>query len=154
MLELGSVVPPFGSLSFLLLFPLASHFGLNRPGPLLLPLILVILAAYYIETHYFRASVFGAKTLLLFVVFQFVSINVVTVLAYWVDKRAAVRGAWRVPEINLHTLEFLGGWSGALLAQRLFRHKTKKRSYQSMFWFILLMQAAAVYVILRYLGLL
>ena len=108
---------------------------------------LVILAAYYIETHYFRASVFGAKTLLLFVVFQFVSINVVTVLAYWVDKRAAVRGAWRVPEINLHTLEFLGGWS-------LFRHKTKKRSYQSMFWFILLMQAAAVYVILRYLGLL
>lgn len=54
---------------------------------------LVILAAYYIETHYFRASVFGAKTLLLFVVFQFVSINVVTVLAYWVDKRAAVRGA-------------------------------------------------------------
>ena len=108
---------------------------------------LVILAAYYIETHYFRASVFGAKTLLLFVVFQFVSINVVTVLAY-------VRGAWRVPEINLHTLEFLGGWSGALLAQRLFRHKTKKRSYQSMFWFILLMQAAAVYVILRYLGLL
>ena len=78
---------------------------------------LVILAAYYIETHYFRASVFGAKTLLLFVVFQFVSINVVTVLAYWVDKRAAVRGAWRVPEINLHTLEFLGGWSGALLAQ-------------------------------------
>ena len=115
---------------------------------------LIILAAYYIETHYFRASVFGAKTLLLFVVFQFVSINVVTVLAYWVDKRAAVRGAWRVPEINLHTLEFLGGWSGALLAQRLFRHKTKKRSYQTMFWFILLMQAAAVYVILRYLGLL
>ena len=46
VLELGSVVPPFGSLSFLLLFPLASHFGLNRPGPLLLPLILVILAAY------------------------------------------------------------------------------------------------------------
>ena len=39
-------MPPFGSLSFLLLFPLASHFGLNRPGPLLLPLILVILAAY------------------------------------------------------------------------------------------------------------
>ena len=39
-------MPPFGSLSFLLLFPLASHFWLNRPGPLLLTLILVILAAY------------------------------------------------------------------------------------------------------------
>lgn len=114
---------------------------------------IVILAAYYVETHYFRASVFAPKTLLLFVVFQFVSINLVTVLAYWVDKRAAVRGAWRVPEINLHTLEFLGGWSGALLAQRLFRHKNKKRSYQSMFWFVLLMQAAAVYFILKFLRL-
>ncbi len=114
---------------------------------------IVILAAYYVETHYFRASVFAPKTLLLFVVFQFVSINLVTVLAYWVDKRAAVRGAWRVPEINLHTLEFLGGWSGALLAQRLFHHKNKKRSYQSMFWFVLLMQAAAVYFILKFLRL-
>ncbi|MGE9986008.1 hypothetical protein [Desulfovibrio sp. SGI.169] len=46
MLELGSVVPPFGSLSFLLLFPLAAHFDLNQPGELLLPLILVMLAAY------------------------------------------------------------------------------------------------------------
>ena len=46
---------------------------------------LVILSAYYIETHYFRASVFGSKTLLLFIVFQFVFINMVTILAYWVD---------------------------------------------------------------------
>lgn len=114
---------------------------------------LVILAAWYIETHWFRASVFGSKTLLLFVVFQFVSINIVTVWAYWVDKRAAMRGGWRVPEINLHTLEFLGGWSGALLAQRIFRHKNKKRGYQSMFWIILPLQAAAVVFILKFLGL-
>lgn len=114
---------------------------------------IVILTAYYIETHYFRASVFGPKTLLLFIVFQFISINIVTIFAYWVDKRAAVRGAWRVPEINLHTLEFLGGWSGALFAQKFFRHKNKKKSYQSMFWVVLIMQAAAILVILKFLGL-
>lgn len=45
-LELGSVVPPFGGLSFLLLFPLCVHFGLTEPGPLLLPLVLSMLAAY------------------------------------------------------------------------------------------------------------
>lgn len=39
-------MPPFGSLSFLLLFPLAMHFSLNQPGELLLPLILVMLTAY------------------------------------------------------------------------------------------------------------
>lgn len=114
---------------------------------------IVILTAYYIETHYFRTSVFSPKTLLLFIVFQFISINIVTIFAYWVDKRAAVRGAWRVPEINLHTLEFLGGWSGALFAQKFFRHKNKKKSYQSMFWVVLIMQAAAIFVILKFLGL-
>lgn len=46
VLELGSVVPPFSGLAFLLLFPLAAHFGWNQPGPLLLPLILVMSAAY------------------------------------------------------------------------------------------------------------
>lgn len=46
VLELGSVVPPFSGLGFLLLFPLAGHFGWNQPGPLLLPLILAMLAAY------------------------------------------------------------------------------------------------------------
>lgn len=49
---------------------------------------IVILAAYYIETHYFRVTPFAPKTLLLFLVYQFISINLVTFLAYWVDKRA------------------------------------------------------------------
>ena len=140
--------------STILLGLLALIRPLQRNRFFILNSALIIGAAYFIETHYFTASVFSYKTIMLFLVFQLISINVVTFIAYGVDKRAAVRGNWRVPEIQLHTLEFLGGWSGALLAQRLFRHKTKKRSYQSMFWFILLMQAAAVYVILRYLGLL
>ena len=84
---------------------------------------LIIGAAYFIETHYFTASVFSYKTIMLFLVFQLISINVVTFIAYGVDKRAAVRGNWRVPEIQLHTLEFLGGWLGAYLAQMFFRHK-------------------------------
>ena len=58
---------------------------------------LIIGAAYFIETHYFTASVFSYKTIMLFLVFQLISINVVTFIAYGVDKRAAVRGNWRVP---------------------------------------------------------
>ncbi|MFR1031114.1 MAG: hypothetical protein ACLSE6_00645 [Alphaproteobacteria bacterium] len=42
---------------------------------------IVILAAYYIETHYFRVTPFAPKTLLL-LVYQFISINLVTFLAY------------------------------------------------------------------------
>lgn len=41
-----------------------------------------------------------------------------------------------LPEKVLHATEILGGWPGALLAQQVFRHKTRKVSYQLMFWLI------------------
>lgn len=53
---------------------------------------------------------------------------------YGLDKRAATRGGRRTPEARLHFFELLGGWPGALLAQRVFRHKTRKRSFQVMFY--------------------
>lgn len=60
-------------------------------------------------------------------------LNLVTVLVFAHDKRAARRGARRVPERTLHTLELLGGWPGSLVAQRLLRHKTAKASYRRAF---------------------
>ena len=115
---------------------------------------IVILAAWYIETHFFRVSVFSGKTLLLFLVYQLVSINLVTYWAYWLDKRAAIRGAWRIPERQLHALEMLGGWSGALVAQNVLHHKSKKKSYRGEFAFILIMQIGFIAVALHFLGLL
>lgn len=114
---------------------------------------IVILSAYYVETHYFRASIFGTKTLLLFLVFHLVSVNITTFVAYYLDKRAAVRHAWRVPENTLHTLEFLGGWLGALLAQKIFRHKTSKKSFRHMFLLMIFLEFLAIYIILSYLNL-
>ncbi|WP_152223926.1 DUF1294 domain-containing protein [Pseudomonas sp. SCB32] len=64
--------------------------------------------------------------------------SVLTFLAYWRDKRSAERDAWRTPEQSLHLLELLGGWPGALLAQQVFRHKTRKLSFQLVFWAIVL----------------
>ncbi len=54
---------------------------------------------------------------------------------YASDKRRARDGGWRVKEATLHLAEVLGGWPGAFLAQRRFRHKTAKRSFQVGFWF-------------------
>lgn len=113
----------------------------------------MILSAYITENYYFRVSTFSHKALLLFVVYHLTIINAVTFIAYGVDKRAAIKHSWRVPEVRLHALEFLGGWIGAFLAQKFFRHKNKKRSYQAMFWFMLVLQGAAVYIILHYLRL-
>ncbi|NUT78536.1 DUF1294 domain-containing protein [Pseudomonas sp. C1C7] len=70
-----------------------------------------------------------------------VAYGVVSVLAfflYWSDKRKARSDSWRTPENVLHAVEFAGGWPGALLAQQVFRHKTRKVSFQVLFWGIVL----------------
>jgi uncharacterized membrane protein YsdA (DUF1294 family)/cold shock CspA family protein len=67
-----------------------------------------------------------------------VGINVLSLAFYWIDKRRAEAGQWRISEGSLHLLELLGGWPGAFLAQRLFRHKIGKVSYQIVFWLIVL----------------
>ncbi len=55
--------------------------------------------------------------------------NGVTMLVYACDKHAATRQKRRVRERTLHLLALLGGSPAALIAQRLFRHKTTKRSF-------------------------
>ncbi|KPZ15695.1 putative family protein [Pseudomonas syringae pv. viburni] len=54
----------------------------------------------------------------------------------------AGNGGQRTPENVLHTVELLGGWPGALLAQQVFRHKTRKVSFQVVFWLIVLVHQA------------
>lgn len=140
----------------IILFGLAFVFRpLQRNRFYLLNSALVIIAAWYFENNVFRIeNILSYKTLLLFLVFQLVSINITTFIAYGVDKRAAVRHAWRVPERDLHALEFLGGWIGACLAQKFFRHKTAKASYQYMYKLMIVMEFVCVWAILKLLHLL
>lgn len=112
---------------------------------------LVIGAAYYMETYMFKLSPFSPKLIWVFVLLHIIIINLVTIIAYGTDKKAAIKGQWRVPEMQLHTLELLGGWVGAFIAQKIFHHKTKKKSYQSLFWLTLIIQLTAVYYIAKFL---
>ena len=70
--------------------------------------------------------------------------SVVAFLLYGHDKSAAVRNAWRVQENTLHLSALIGGWPGALAAQRLFRHKSSKASFQSVFWITVALNCAAL----------
>jgi uncharacterized membrane protein YsdA (DUF1294 family) len=63
-------------------------------------------------------------------------VSLLAFVLYWRDKRKALADHWRTPENVLHALEFAGGWPGALLAQQVFRHKTRKVSFQLVFWVI------------------
>lgn len=63
--------------------------------------------------------------------------SVTSLLLFWSDKHSAQKGRWRTPEKTLHGVELLGGWPGTLIAQQLFRHKTRKTSYLATLWTII-----------------
>ena len=65
-------------------------------------------------------------------------------VAYGVDKQLAVDGSRRVPESTLHILALLGGWPGAILGQRHFRHKTKKTAFLIEFRLVVMLHVASV----------
>jgi uncharacterized membrane protein YsdA (DUF1294 family) len=71
--------------------------------------------------------------------------SLVTLVAYAIDKRAAIRGKWRIAESSLHALELACGWPGAWLGQRLFHHKSSKKSYQVVYWFMVVLNLGVVW---------
>ncbi len=64
----------------------------------------------------------------------YVVASVIAYVAYPRDKSAARNNQWRTKETMLHLFALIGGWPGALAAQRLLRHKFKNQSFQFVFW--------------------
>jgi uncharacterized membrane protein YsdA (DUF1294 family) len=65
-------------------------------------------------------------------------------IVYGLDKRRAINGGRRASERTLHLMAFLGGWPGALMAQRHFRHKTQKVPFRIVFWMVLVLHVVIV----------
>lgn len=69
-------------------------------------------------------------------------VSIISILFYWQDKMAAIKGTWRVPEEQLHLLGIVGGWPGGIIAQHIFRHKTQKAQFARYFWFTVLLNVS------------
>jgi uncharacterized membrane protein YsdA (DUF1294 family) len=54
-----------------------------------------------------------------------------------------------VRESTLHWLALVGGWPGAMLAQRAFRHKTHKKSFRRVFRVTVIVNVILAIVVLR-----
>lgn len=87
------------------------------------------------------------NTLPLFILAIYAITSLVTFILYWTDKRAAKKNLQRTPEKTLQLLSLLGGWPGGLFAQRVFRHKSVKQSFQFTYWTTVLMNIAILFVI-------
>ncbi len=68
----------------------------------------------------------------------------VAYMAYVFDKAASLKGQRRTSENSLHLFSLVGGWPGAMLAQRTLRHKTQKQSFQVTYWATVVLNCAAL----------
>lgn len=73
-------------------------------------------------------------------------INVITFLAFAIDKINAVKGKRRIRIITLLGLAFVGGSLGALLGMYTLRHKTKVNYFTVGIPLIIVVQVAVVFV--------
>jgi len=68
----------------------------------------------------------------------------VTFVAYALDKSPARNDQWRIQESTLHLFALVGGWPGAFAAQNMLRHKSKKQSFQIVFWTTVFLNCGAL----------
>lgn len=70
-------------------------------------------------------------------------INMIGFIIMGVDKKRAVKNAWRIPERVLFMAVFAGGGVGCYLGMHLFHHKTKHWKFQ-----VFVPLAALIYILL------
>lgn len=87
---------------------------------------LLAISATCFTTHYVKNSEFGIPIAIYLII-----INGYTMVLYKNDKWYSRQSRhWRTPEGFLILAGLMGGWIGGLFAQQLFRHKTRKWSFQ------------------------
>jgi uncharacterized membrane protein YsdA (DUF1294 family) len=92
------------------------------------------------------------KTFLLLYLIVVLLVSTITFLAYGWDKRQAGSSSRRIRERTLHLLAVLGGWPGALVGQRHFRHKTRKVPFLVAFWLTVILHFTLVGFIVYFLN--
>ena len=84
------------------------------------------------------------------VLIYLLAVNTAAFLMMFLDKRFAIYGQWRIPEKTLFLLAALGGSLGGCLAMRLFRHKTRHRSFVIGFPLLIFIHAAGLLLLLYF----
>ena len=73
-------------------------------------------------------------------IIYFIVINLIGIAAMALDKYKAEKNKWRISEMTLFMITFLGGGIGTVLGMNLFRHKTQKWYFKFGFLIILILE--------------
>ena len=80
-------------------------------------------------------------------IFYFLAINLIAFFIFAIDKIKSTGSGRRISEKMLWLLALVGGSVGALIGMRVFRHKTKKLSFQTVLAIIIFVQVLIIYFI-------
>ena len=86
------------------------------------------------------------------IIYLLIGINILTFIAYGVDKFKAAHNRWRIPEAVLLELAIFGGSIGALLGMKVWHHKTKHKKFKYGLPAILIIQLAIIILLRTALG--
>ncbi len=81
----------------------------------------------------------------LLAVLYLLAVNAAAYAAMAVDKQRAIDDQRRVPERTLLHLALIGGALGAVAAQQMLRHKTRKEPFRTQLWLIAAAWAALLW---------
>ena len=74
----------------------------------------------------------------------FAAVNLIGFALMGIDKRKAIKHAFRIPEATLFTVAIIGGSIGSILGMYFFRHKTRHWYFVYGMPFILILQIALI----------
>ena len=68
--------------------------------------------------------------MIIYCFYYLVLINVITFIAYGIDKLKAKKGKWRIPEATLLLLAIVGESIGAWCGMKVWHHKTMHKKFK------------------------
>lgn len=80
---------------------------------------------FYVGKHYKLHNEVSMDFFQTLLVIYLLVVNIVGFAMMGMDKRKAIKGAWRIPEASLFLVAIIGGSVGSILGMETFRHKTK-----------------------------
>ena len=115
---------------------------------LIIQIIIFLMVKGHIKTDLTFAfwEFFGVHKI---IIVYLLAINIVTLIAFAVDKIAAIEHRSRIRIVTLLALAFIGGSIGALIAMYVFHHKTKQDYFSVGVPLIMLMQAVVIFFLMN-----